>query len=166
MKFTTVLSTFAIVAASLVSAQYTDLVDGASGPVQYAGTNYTVTPSPMCIGKDVCLTASGTLSTDIIEGSTYSFIGRYLGRLFYVDSNKDLCALLAASGTPCPVPAGAFNLKVCLLLRPNLPPNWPVEYQFEAINGDGGRLFAQKTTGFTAYPPKPSEKPLKAVICP
>ncbi|KAG0247115.1 hypothetical protein BGZ95_009016, partial [Linnemannia exigua] len=67
MKITTTLVTLAFVAASSVSAQFTNFISGTSGPVQYDGTNFTVTPSPLCIGKEYCLTASGTLSTDIIE---------------------------------------------------------------------------------------------------
>ncbi|KAK3846397.1 MAG: hypothetical protein J3R72DRAFT_471549 [Linnemannia gamsii] len=165
MKITTALVTLATVAVSSVSAQFTNLINSALGPVQYDGTNYTVTPSPMCIGKQFCLTASGTLSTDIIEGSTYSFVGRYLGRLFYVD-NQELCTVLAASGTPCPVPAGAFNLKLCNLLKPNYVPNFPVEYEFNAVNGDGGTIFTQRTPGFLSYPPKPSNPRLNATMCP
>ncbi|KAG0379546.1 hypothetical protein BGX24_012729 [Mortierella sp. AD032] len=164
MKITAALVTLATVAVSSVSAQFTNLINGASGPVQYDGTNYTVTPSPMCIGKQFCLTASGTLSTDIIEGSTYSFVGRFLGRLFYVD-NQELCTVLAASGTPCPVPAGAFNLKLCTLLNPKFPPNFPLEFLFRAVYENGTTIFTQKTPGFQTYPSKRSDPPLNAILC-
>ncbi|KAG0252770.1 hypothetical protein BGZ95_006533, partial [Linnemannia exigua] len=58
MKITTILVTLAAAAVSSVSAQFTDLFNGASGPVQFVGINYTITPSPVCIGKEYCLSAS------------------------------------------------------------------------------------------------------------
>ncbi|KAG0266509.1 hypothetical protein BGZ95_003041 [Linnemannia exigua] len=70
MKLATVLSTFAIAAASLVSAKYTDLVNGVNGPVQYAATNYAISPSPLYIAKPFCLIATGTISNDIVDGAT------------------------------------------------------------------------------------------------
>ncbi|KAF9907172.1 hypothetical protein EC991_011235 [Linnemannia zychae] len=165
MKFATSLAALAAVAVSSVSAQYTNLVNGASSPTQFAASNYAVNPYPMCIGKEICLTATGILSAPIVEGGTFAVVGKYLGRFFYTDSG-DLCSLLAASGTPCPVPAGPFNLKVCRLLKPNLPPNWPVEYQFEAINGDGDTLFVQKTPGYPGLYTTPSNPRLNATNCP
>ncbi|KAK3846410.1 MAG: hypothetical protein J3R72DRAFT_515533, partial [Linnemannia gamsii] len=155
----------ATVAVSSVSAQFTNLVHGTLAPVQYYGSNYTITPSPMCVGKQFCLTASGTLSTGIIEGSKYSIKGTYLGRLVYTD-RKDLCPLLAASGTPCPIPAGAFNLRLCNILKPNFPPNLPSEYEFQATNGDGGMIFTQRTPGYSPNPPKRADPPLNVVLCP
>ncbi|KAF9131427.1 hypothetical protein BGW39_001807 [Mortierella sp. 14UC] len=165
MKFTIAFAALATVAVSSVSAQYTNLVNAAAGPIQYAGSNYTINPSPMCIGREFCLTATGILSAPLMEGARLAIIGKYLGRHFYTD-NGDLCSLLAASGTPCPIPAGAFNLKLCRLIKPNLPPNWPVEYQFEATNRDYSLIFAQKTPGYPGLNTTPSNPRLDAVICP
>ncbi|KAG0379556.1 hypothetical protein BGX24_012739 [Mortierella sp. AD032] len=123
MKITAALVTLTTAAVSSVSAQFTNFVSTATNPIQYDGTNYTITPSPLCIGKQFCLTASGTLSTDIIEGSTYSIYGKSMGQIFYIEQKNDLCSILAANGTPCPVPAGAFNLNLCKSLLANFPRN-------------------------------------------
>ncbi|KAK3846409.1 MAG: hypothetical protein J3R72DRAFT_433756 [Linnemannia gamsii] len=89
MKITAALVTLATAAVSPVSAQFTNFISAATSPIQYDGTNYTITPSPKCHGKQYCLTASGTLPTEIIEGSSYYIERFYLGRLAYTD-RKDL----------------------------------------------------------------------------
>ncbi|KAF9907173.1 hypothetical protein EC991_011236 [Linnemannia zychae] len=151
MKFITTLAALATATICSVSAQYTDFANGATGPVQFTATNYAINPYPLCINKPFCLTATGTVSNDIVEGATYTVTGRYIGRLVYSDSH-DLCPLLAASGTPCPIPAGAFNLNICVPVKPNLPPNISFHFQFAAVNGDGGSLFVQKTPGWPGLP--------------
>ncbi|KAF9120366.1 hypothetical protein BGW39_011473 [Mortierella sp. 14UC] len=97
MKFTNVLLALAAVTVSSVSAQFTNLVNGATYPIQYDASNYTINPHPMCIGKEFCLTARGIFSAPLIEGATFDIIGMFLGRYFYTD-NGELCAVLAASG--------------------------------------------------------------------
>ncbi|KAF9125649.1 hypothetical protein BGW39_007231 [Mortierella sp. 14UC] len=165
MKLTTALAALAAITVSSVSAQFTNFVNASRTSTQYAGSNFTSSPYPWCIGKEFCLTATGTLSTDIVKGSRYDITGRTYGRLTYTDSH-DLCSLLAASGTPCPIPAGPFNLNLCVPVKPNLPPNFPTEFIFAAINGDGGILFAPATPGYVSNPREPSNPRLYGVICP
>ncbi|KAF8946802.1 hypothetical protein BGZ47_011388 [Haplosporangium gracile] len=147
MKFTAAFAALAVVALSSVSAQYTKLVNGTAYPTQYQTTGYSISPSPLCITKPFCLTATGTLSAPIVEGANYAITGRYLGRTIYTDKH-DLCPLLASSGQACPIPAGPYNLNLCVNVKPNLPPKINYEYQFLATNGNGGTLFSQKTPNY------------------
>ncbi|KAF9129697.1 hypothetical protein BGW39_003887 [Mortierella sp. 14UC] len=154
MKFATAIAVLATFAVSSASAQFTNLTTSTSNPVKYDGANYAISPFPMCVGKPFCLTSTGTLLSPIVEGAKYSITGRYLGRLLYTD-NHDLCSLLAASGTPCPVAAGAFNFNLCVPLKNNFPPNVGLMFQYLATNGNGDLLIGQKTTSN-----------MLAVVCP
>ncbi|KAK5808531.1 hypothetical protein F5H01DRAFT_352274 [Linnemannia elongata] len=117
-----------------------------SYPKQLALTTFTLSPSPMCVGKQACYTATGTLNTGIVDGATLRISGRYLGRLFYND-NANLCdALIAGGHKNCTIPAGPVTLRICRNVRPNLVPNIRILFQVEAVNGDGGNLFCQKET--------------------
>ncbi|KAF9131426.1 hypothetical protein BGW39_001806 [Mortierella sp. 14UC] len=146
MKFTNALVVLAAVAVSSVSAQYTSLINGTIYPIQYTASNYTVSPSPMCHSQPFCLIATGTLSTDIIEGATYDILGRAYGRIMYSD-NHNLCASLQPAEHPA------------------LFPLIPYEFQFTAVNGDGARLFVQQTPKFGVYPPQISDPRLRIVAC-
>ncbi|OAQ22937.1 hypothetical protein K457DRAFT_25588 [Linnemannia elongata AG-77] len=138
-------------AAAIVSAELPhpgNFSSCASGPTQLALDSFTLSPSPMCIGKEFCYTATGTLNTAIVEGGTLSIMGRFLGRLIYTD-NADLCDALAAGGhKDCAIPAGPVTLKMCRILRPNFPPNWKTSFQVAAVSGDGGTLFCQAETNY------------------
>ncbi|KAK3846393.1 MAG: hypothetical protein J3R72DRAFT_433712 [Linnemannia gamsii] len=122
MKFTsTIVSTLAtFTLSSTTSAQFTNLSTRLWSIVTYAGSNYTIIPSPCVSLKPICLTATSTLSSEIIEGADHTMIGRAYGRIMYANSH-DACALLAANGTPCPAPAGPSNLNLCISIRPNFP---------------------------------------------
>ncbi|CAO3568977.1 unnamed protein product [Mortierella alpina] len=112
-------------------------------------TSATWSPSPACIAKELCAVGTGTLDTAIIQGATVVMSGRYLGRLVYTDE-QDLCAVLAAQGTPCPVAAGTTVLKGCVTIKKNAPPNIAVEFRTVATNGDGGLIFCAKVDKATA----------------
>ncbi|KAF9127176.1 hypothetical protein BG015_004580, partial [Linnemannia schmuckeri] len=125
MKFAVTIVTFASAVLSMVSAQggtYTDMVNVAAVP-QLVATSATLSPYPMCIKRDACLTLIGTLSDPIIEGARYQITGRYIGRLVYVDETEDWCAYVANSTTPCPIAAGPITLNLCRLVKVNIPPN-------------------------------------------
>ncbi|KAF9915159.1 hypothetical protein BX616_006783 [Lobosporangium transversale] len=99
-------------------------------------------PYPLCIGKEYCLTLTGQLNTDITQGSRLSVIGRWVGRIVYTD-NQDLCTLLAAQGTPCPVASTTSSIKLCTPMKSNFWANVQTHFQFSATNGDGDLLFCQ-----------------------
>ncbi|KAF9577596.1 hypothetical protein BGW38_007098, partial [Lunasporangiospora selenospora] len=138
MKAIAVLATIAAVASSVQAASC------ANGPTQFTLTSYTSTPSPPCRGKPICFSINGVLDTPIIEGSTFSIAGRYLGRLVYTD-NHDLCKLLADQGTPCPLPITTTDAKVCVNVKPNAPINVGANVTVTARNGDGGILWCEET---------------------
>ncbi len=85
-------------------------------------TSVSWSPSPACIGKDLCAIGTGTLDQPIIQGAKLSLSAKYLGRVVYTDS-QDLCAVLAAQGTPCPIPAGLAVLKGCVKIKATAPAN-------------------------------------------
>ncbi|KAF9120719.1 hypothetical protein BGW39_011139 [Mortierella sp. 14UC] len=146
MKIAASIAVLATAVLSFVSAQTgpVDLANCATGPTQLTATSFSITPVPMCITKPYCITATGTLSTEIKNvdeyNATFAVTGRYLGRLIYTD-NKNLCDLLAESGQPCPIPAGPVTLKICNNLKQNLPPNIGYAFQFNSVNTDGGVIF-------------------------
>ncbi|KAF9318549.1 hypothetical protein BGZ91_005142 [Linnemannia elongata] len=149
MKFNTAitaLATAAAVASALPPPGNFSIC--ASGPTQLALTSFTLSPSPMCIGKEFCYTATGNLSTSIIDDATLSITGRWYGRLVYTD-NANLCDALAAGGHKgCPISAGLVTLKICRKLKLNLPPNIGMVFQANAVNGDGISIFCQTATNY------------------
>ncbi|KAG0276355.1 hypothetical protein BGZ95_007660 [Linnemannia exigua] len=159
MKFAATLTVLASAALSVASAQggtYTALSScNSTSSVHFDASNYSISPSPMCIGKPFCMTASGTISTPITQGAEYIIRGRYIGHSV-INESYDLCALLAANGTPCPIAAGAFNLNICVNAMPNLPYNMPLDYQFYATNGDSELIFCQITPDFPSRAPHPA----------
>ncbi|KAG0367949.1 hypothetical protein BGX24_003024 [Mortierella sp. AD032] len=168
MKFTATLAVLASAVLSVVSAQdgaYTNLSGCANAPsVTFDASNYSISPSPLCIAKPFCLTASGTLAAPITQGAQYAVKGRFLGHSA-IDDRHDLCALLSANGTPCPIAVGAFNLKICVNALPNLPHSLPLDYQFSATTGDSELIFCQATPHFPGVKPHPVSG-IVAVNCP
>jgi hypothetical protein len=124
MKF--IAAFVALVSASVVSAVSPPFTNCAAAP-QMTVTGFSVDPYPLCINKPVCATVTGTSTTPIDGDATLAITGRYLGRLVYTD-NQDLCAVLGASGHPCPVPVTTNQVTACVLVKPNAPPNvsWPI----------------------------------------
>ncbi|KAK5808515.1 hypothetical protein F5H01DRAFT_382845 [Linnemannia elongata] len=157
MKFAASVGILASAVLSIASAQggtYTDLIDYTTSG-QYHLTSATISPYPMCRNKTACLTLTGTLSEPIIEGASYTILGRLFkrfGRLVYLDDKIDLCKLLADSGTPCPIAPGPFTLNLCRLVKPNVPLLLGVVWIFEAVNGDGGPIFKLETNGTIVTP--------------
>ncbi|KAG0276340.1 hypothetical protein BGZ97_010098 [Linnemannia gamsii] len=148
MKLAALIAIFACAGLSEVAAQggtYTNFSRYYETPAQFEETSVTLSPYPLCINKPFCVTLTGNLSTAIIPGAVYQIYGRYLGRLFYSDRDDDLCASLAAAGTPCPIAIGTNTLTLCRNVKPNLPPNFPVLWYYTATNGDGGVITSQKS---------------------
>ncbi|KAG0289979.1 hypothetical protein BGZ96_006519 [Linnemannia gamsii] len=90
-----------------------------AGPTQLTLTDYSLSPSPFCIGKQFCCTATGTLDSPIVQGGELMAIGRYLNRIVY-SYRIDLCDALKAGGhTTCNIPAGPVILKICGIMSLN-----------------------------------------------
>ncbi|KAF9338472.1 hypothetical protein BGZ91_008747 [Linnemannia elongata] len=83
MKFIAALATLVLAAVASGQTMPTPY-NCATGPTQIAITSFTLSPYPLCINQMVCATGTGTLSTPVIQGSTLSITGRYLGRLIGV----------------------------------------------------------------------------------
>ncbi|KAF9311533.1 hypothetical protein BG006_004551, partial [Podila minutissima] len=108
-------------------------------------TDFSISPVPLCSGKNYTLTATGPLSTDIIAPATLTVQGRYIGRVVYTD-NQDFCRLLADAGTPCPIAATTSTLSVNVLLKTAFWQNVNTHFTFRASNGNNHNLFCQATT--------------------
>ncbi|KAI7826118.1 hypothetical protein BC939DRAFT_475820 [Gamsiella multidivaricata] len=137
MRFTAIA---ALLLAAVASAQSPILTNCAPGTTEMTVTSVSLSPYPLCTNKNVCITATGTLSTSIVAGASLSISGRYLGRVVYTD-NQDLCNLLYVQGHPCPVPITVTSLTVCVLVKPTAPTSIPVVLTIKAINGNGNVLF-------------------------
>ncbi|KAF9081134.1 hypothetical protein BGX27_005059, partial [Mortierella sp. AM989] len=133
----------ALVAASVANAQvpWTNCATAPAMTVTY----FSVTPYPACLGKQGCFTATGTLNNPVIAPATLSIVGKYFGQTVYTD-NHDFCALLAATGQPCPIPITMTSVTVCVLVKPNAPVGIPITLTVSATNGDGRVLFCQRAT--------------------
>ena len=135
MKFLLAVAAFATVAALAQaggpppSPVYPNFANCATGSTDQTVTGFTVTPD-YCIGKNYTLTFTGPLSAPIIEGAQLQIIGRYLNKIVYSDNNEPaLCPLLAAAGTPCPVPVTTTSWSIQRLAKPSLPNG--VKFGFE-----------------------------------
>ncbi|KAF9278253.1 hypothetical protein BGZ88_000709 [Linnemannia elongata] len=147
MQFTSVLAAIAIAAISTVSAQsgaYTKFTDCAAGkPSDLAISSLSLSPSPMCVGQDYCLTATGALSAPITKGAKLGVWGKYLNRIVYRD-NVDLCDVLAANGQECPIPETTTELKICLKLKPDFWEGVTTQFDFIATNANDDTIFCQR----------------------
>lgn len=90
-----------------------------------AVTGLTLTPGNYCLLQPYTLTVTGPLSVPITDGTTLSTIGKLAGSVIYRDT-ADLCELLAAAGTPCPVPTTATSWSVERTVK-NAPANVSVD---------------------------------------
>ncbi|KAI9235022.1 MAG: hypothetical protein BYD32DRAFT_489228 [Podila humilis] len=114
----------------------------ATGYTDQNVTDFSLTPSEYCIGKPYTVTTTGSLSDDIIEGGSLHVIVRYINRIVYAE-NHDLCTLLAAAGTPCPVAKTTNALSFTFTPKTFLPSGIPFAYQYQATNGNGYNLFCR-----------------------
>lgn len=107
-----------------------------------AVTGLTMTPGDYCLLQPYTLTVTGPLSAPIIDGTTLSITGSLFGSIVYRDV-ADLCKLLAAAGTPCPVPTTATSWSVERTLK-NAPANVSVDLGgcllYGGVFGEGMRL--------------------------
>ncbi|KAF9101540.1 hypothetical protein BGX27_011436 [Mortierella sp. AM989] len=133
----------ALVAASVANAQVT-WINCATAP-DFTITSFKLSPYPLCVGKHVCVTATGLLSVPIIAPAALSIVGKYFGQTVLTD-NHDLCVLLAAQGHPCPVPVTLTSISVCVLVKSSTPTDIPIILTVSATNGNGNTLLCQRGT--------------------
>ncbi|KAF9961143.1 hypothetical protein BGZ72_004647 [Mortierella alpina] len=142
MKFIT--SIAALFVATVAKAQV-DFANCATGPTDIVIDTFKIAPYPLCVGKEVCATGTGVLSTPVIAGAKLSISGKYLGRVVYTD-NHDLCTLMAAQGHPCPIPTTLTSITACVPVKSTAPANIPVQLTVLATNGNNHVLFCQSAT--------------------
>ncbi|KAF9975791.1 hypothetical protein BGZ73_000382 [Actinomortierella ambigua] len=142
MKFSAAAATLAF--AAVASAQQPSWGPCNTNPTEMTVTSFSVAPYPLCVGKPVCATITGTLSNPI-DGATagLSVIGKYLNRIVYTDS-KNLCEILAETDHPCPVSTDVTSVVACIDVKPNAPVGIPVSLEVKATNGNGNVIFCQK----------------------
>ncbi|KAI8358239.1 hypothetical protein B0O80DRAFT_424308 [Mortierella sp. GBAus27b] len=122
--------------------------DCATSPTDFNVSGFAFSIYPMCIAQPICFTATGSLLAPIMHGTNLtkvSFVGRYLGRVLYLDE-QNLCDNLAAQGQPCPVPVGTTFLTTCFRIRDNFPPNIPMKFELRLTNGNGNTIFCRNAT--------------------
>ncbi|KAG0333970.1 hypothetical protein BG000_008755 [Podila horticola] len=155
-----VISTFAaLLVAAVVTAQQPTTTTAASiptltpppwsncatGPTQMNVTSFSASPNPLCAGQPLQFTATGSLAKSIVQGASFSIVGKFLSRVFYTD-NYDLCQILAAAGTPCPTAANITSLMINIRTKPNIPIGIPLVFSIQVRNGDGDITLCQSST--------------------
>ncbi|KAG0256317.1 hypothetical protein BG011_004622 [Mortierella polycephala] len=142
MKF--IIATAALLVATVANAQ-TVFTDCAPPGADLTINAFTLSPDPLCIGKDVCATGTGLLNTEVVDGASLAITGKYLGRVVYTD-NHDLCELMGDQGHPCPIPTTLTSITACVLVKTTAPASIPVSLTVLAMNGNGNTLFCQSAT--------------------
>ncbi|KAG9325070.1 hypothetical protein KVV02_008542 [Mortierella alpina] len=142
MKFITAIA--ALFVATVANAQV-PFTNCATGPTDIVIDSFTISPYPLCIGKEVKATGTGVLSTPVIAGAKLSIIGKYLGRIVYND-NHDLCKLMGDQGHPCPIPTTLTSITASVPVKSTAPANIPVQLTVQATNGNNHILFCQSAT--------------------
>ncbi|KAF9914688.1 hypothetical protein BX616_007780 [Lobosporangium transversale] len=143
MKFISAVS--ALLLAAVASAQSPQFTNCATGATDMTVSSLVLNPYPLCVGKEVCATVTGSLSAPVTQGAKLNIVGKYLNRIVYTDAH-DLCTVLAANGTPCPVATSVTSVKACILVKSTAPTGIPVVLQVSATNGNGHVLFCQQAT--------------------
>ncbi|KAG0363969.1 hypothetical protein BG005_000001 [Podila minutissima] len=103
-----------------------------------------LTPYPLCIGRNVCVHAMGTLSNEITSTAWVSIVGKYLGRTVYTDS-QSACALFNERGYPCPIPTNIARIVFCLRVKSSFPASVNIPFTISVTNGFNV-LFCQSGT--------------------
>jgi hypothetical protein len=119
-----------LILATFAAAQHPTFSDCSLADSDLLVSSFTLTPYPLCIGYNHTITVTGFRTMPIIDYAKLKINGRYLGRIVYVDNTHDLCSLLAAHGSPCPVPTTQYTLSMSVLVKSTFPKN---------VSGGGGR---------------------------
>ncbi|KFH70523.1 hypothetical protein MVEG_03373 [Podila verticillata NRRL 6337] len=146
MKFLAVIAILIATAAAIDDPVFPFVWKDCSSPgtTDQTVTNFTLKQG-FCSGKNHTVIVTGPVIQDIIAPAKLSISAKFLGRVVYTD-NRDLCALLAAAGTPCPIAAGTTALTFDVLLKPSFPWNFTCQFTYQATNGNSRLLFCQAAT--------------------
>ncbi|KAF9177212.1 hypothetical protein BGZ51_008985, partial [Haplosporangium sp. Z 767] len=117
MKFITMLAAICLGGLAAAAPSYGKC--GTTASNTFSATSTELTPFPLCLTEPQCLTLNGNLTETIEEGASIQVLGRIQGPpgAYYHTGHfapGDLCSFLAQTGTPCPVPVGTPQLKVCM----------------------------------------------------
>ncbi|KAF9946918.1 hypothetical protein BGZ70_002967 [Mortierella alpina] len=142
MKFITAIAALFVATVANAQVNFTNCVDT---PPDIVLSTFSISPDPICIGKEICATVTGVLSLPVIAGAKFSVVGRWLGRIVYQD-HHDLCTLMAAQGHPCPVLTTVTSITVCVPVKAHMPNNIPFQLTVKALNGNNHLLYCQAAT--------------------
>ncbi|KAK3841807.1 MAG: hypothetical protein J3R72DRAFT_475248 [Linnemannia gamsii] len=144
MKFISTIAVFATGIFSTVSAQsgsYTNFGKcGGDYTALVTVDNAAFTPFPLCIGEKYCFEVHGTSSVPITQGAHMSEFIVAGGQMQPTGGQTDMCTLLAASGTPCPISAGPVSLKFCYTNK-RMRENVLISWVFSAFTAENKNLF-------------------------
>ncbi|KAF9902774.1 hypothetical protein EC991_004546 [Linnemannia zychae] len=122
--------------------------------------SFSASPLPLCHGKPVQFTATGSLAQPIIDGATVTIEAKFSRYPVFRDQ-FDLCEALAAAGTPCPV-ASIDTLKLSAIISERIVIGLPLDVVVKVQNGDGKEILCQSvvtqasTCGNPPYKPPPT----------
>ncbi|KAK3809745.1 MAG: hypothetical protein J3R72DRAFT_464058 [Linnemannia gamsii] len=120
--------------------------------------SFSASPLPLCHGKPVEFTATGSLTGPIIEGARVTVESKYLRRFTVHRHEFNLCQALADAGTPCPV-ANIDALKFSSIVNERIIIGPLLDLRVRVNNGDGKEILCQDTTTQASNCGNPPYKP-------
>ncbi|KAG0303072.1 Phosphatidylglycerol/phosphatidylinositol transfer protein [Dissophora globulifera] len=136
MKFFTAV----IAAVALASSASAAFSSCGSSSDEFHLSSVTYLPNPPKVGKDVCITLNGALTTAVTQGASIHVTATFLGINVY-DNTADLCTGLANSTTPCPIETTVTSVTDCVAVPANVPAGISLTLKAIATNADAKRLF-------------------------
>jgi hypothetical protein len=110
-----------------------------AGVVQAWAVSSVTVPGPLVTGQSFAIVLAGPLSITVSQGAKCVITGK-LGDVVVISLTKDLCAVAAEQGQPCPISARPdWKLSIPLDLG-DVPPFVSLNLRLEATNGDGTPL--------------------------
>ncbi|KAG0277946.1 hypothetical protein BGZ95_005029 [Linnemannia exigua] len=158
MKYSAVIVVLTTAVLSTVSAQsaFTNFTSCLGEKVgQLTVTKAALSPYPLCVGEKYCFQVDGTLTTPIIEGSWMGVNAFTSSQLVPTGASQDMCAALAANGTPCPIPAGPVSLKFCYNAPINMIKDVKMAWYFSSFTPDSKNIFCEYMGPGKGVPPTP-----------
>jgi hypothetical protein len=116
-----------------------------AGVVQAWAVSSVTVPDPLVTGQSLAIVLAGPLSITVSQGANCVITGT-LGDAVVMSLTKDLCAMAAEQGQPCPISARPdWRLSIPLDLG-DVPPFVSLNLRLEATNADGAPLTCLGTT--------------------
>ncbi|KND03377.1 uncharacterized protein SPPG_02421 [Spizellomyces punctatus DAOM BR117] len=98
----------------------------------------SVTPQPLIAGKNVTITASGTVGEVITDGAK-AVLTLSLGIIPVRREEINICESSAEAGLPCPIPVGPNKISFIRTV-PDAVPAGTFQMRVDATNADGKRI--------------------------